>query len=333
MFLTLQLANKFVELPLKGLTKEYPNSLHNILISQEDVLSPKELHPVFYGCYDWHSAVHGYWLLLKCLNKFDNLDKKEEITTLFNEHFTKDKMVTEYKYLAVSGREHFERLYGWAWVFYLKNELLKSKLKEAKQWLASLDILVELLETRLLDFLVKQKYPARVGSHNNTAFSLILIHSYADIVKNKNLIELLKKVSLNYYGEDAFYPFNYELSYDDFLSNGLCEIFLMSQILDEQNFLKWLTNFFDFKKSLSILEPIIIENLDDPKIGHLVGLNLSKAWCFKQISKKLPDSHNLKNLFIEARLRHLDESFGLIINGNYNGEHWLATFGVLALDD
>jgi len=329
------LAERLAQLPLAGLEREYPNHLMHHLDGSNDVASPKALHPIFYGCYDWHSAVHGYWLLLRGLRRFPELAQAEAIVAMFERQFTAPKVDAECAYFLAPGRASFERPYGWAWLLKLAGELRLSAIPEAAQWRATLDPLVVLLRQRLLDFLPRQRYPIRAGTHANTAFALMLALEFARIERDAVLAEAVAQHAHGYFDEDRDYPTAYEPGGDDFLSGALTEASLMAQSLPSAAFVPWLARFLPQLTTPgndSLLRPVRIVDHDDPKLGHLDGLHLSRAWCLQIIAGKLPDDHPDRAALFRAAADLRVAGLPQLASGNYNGDHWLATFAMLASD-
>jgi hypothetical protein len=329
------LAERLAQLPLAGLEREYPNHLMHHLDAPTDVASPKALHPIFYGCYDWHSAVHGYWLLLRCLRRFPALAQGPAIVTLFVRHYAARQVAAEYAYFLSPGRASFERPYGWAWLLKLAGELHLSALPEATQWRVALDPLVVLLRQRLLEFLPRQRYPIRAGTHANTAFALILALEFAQIERDTELAEAIAQHAHAYFGEDRDYPATYEPGGEDFLSGALTEANLMAQSLSREAFAAWLARFLPRLTTPGhdhLLGPVQIVDHDDSKLGHLDGLHLSRAWCLRTIASKLPSEHPDRAALYHAASVQRAAGLPQLASGNYNGDHWLATFAMLASD-
>lgn len=317
MKLTIDQANTFVELPLIGLRREYPNHLMHLLNSKEDIKGPRELHPVFYGCYDWHSAVHGYWLLVRCARMFPALPSLTRIDELFNEHFTKENIARETQYFLANGRASYERPYGWGWLLALAQELSLWNHPKAKMWRDVLQPLVEEIRNRFLNFLPVQSYAIRVGTHYNTAFALKLALDFARNCSDIKLENIIINASNRYYAEDADYPARIEPNGDDFLSGTLTEALLMSNIFKQADFINWFNRFLpDIKNLKNLLSPADVSDRSDPKIVHLDGLNLSRSWCMNHIAKSFPLDHPTRSLFIESALKHLNESLPHVTSGD-----------------
>lgn len=327
-------AMRFVSLPLAGLRREYPNHLMHLLNGAQDARTPSALHPVFYGCYDWHSAVHGYWLLAHCARSFPDLPQGASIQELFAEHFTAAKMQGEIDYLQQPGRTTFERPYGWGWLLKLADELRQWPLPQAAQWHALLQPLAQLLRARLIEFLPRQRQPIRTGTHYNTAFALLLALDHARGEADAALESSVCEAALRYYAADTEYPSRYEPGGDDFLSGALTEAALLAALLPQAEFSGWFGRFLPelaAGRGDPLLVPAEIGDRDDPKIVHLDGLHLSRAWCLRRIAAALPDAHPARPSLRDGARRLQDAGLPHVASGNYNGEHWLASFAALAL--
>jgi len=334
MQLTIELAAAYTEMPLTYLRQEYPNHIMHVLHSADDVLSPRALHPVFYGCYDWHSAVHGYWLLLRCAKLYPTLPTQDKITAIFEEHFTPALMAQETAYFQVGGRASFERPYGFGWILGLAQELAASSHPRAAAWHAAMQPLTLEIRKRLLEYLGKLTYPIRVGTHYNTAFALALALDYARAAGDTELESAIVLASRSYYGEDVNYPAHYEPGGDEYISAALTEALLMSKVLDATAFPAWLDKFLpQIDKTERLMQPAQVSDRTDPKIAHLDGLNLSRVWCMKHIAGQLPAAHPAQPALTGAIERHLKASIDHVVGSHYSGGHWLASFALLALED
>jgi len=322
-------ALKFSKLALKCIVKEFPNKPSHVLNDKRDIKSPKELHPCFYGCFDWHSSVHGHWLLVKVLNNFPNIKNKEEIRNKLIKNLTENNILKEVEYLHQKNRKSFERTYGWAWFLKLVEELDKSDLLFLKKIRKNLIPLENEIVKRYMNFFPKQVFPIRTGVHPNTAFGISFALDYSRQVKNKEFEEFLLKVAKKYYSDDKLCPLNYEPGGEDFFSPCLIEASLMSKVLNKKDFTKWFKKFIDLNH-LKNLQPAIVLDRSDGKLVHLDGLNLSRAWCLKNIFNKLVDN-NLKQIIKEKALIHAKDGLKSVMSGDYAGEHWLASFAVYYL--
>jgi hypothetical protein len=322
----------FAKLALKCIQKEYPNKLDHVMNEEREVQSPSKLHPAFYGCFDWHSSVHGHWMLVRLLKIFPDIEAGTEIRKALNDNLTKENINIEVEYLNQSNRKSFERTYGWAWLLKLAEELNGWNDEQGKSWAANLKPLAEAIVQRYIEFLPKQNYPIRTGVHPNTAFGISFALDYARVIKNYQLESLLTERGITYYFNDEKYDAKWEPGGEDFFSPALMEADLMRRILEPKHFTEWLKKFLlNIAVTYSLLEPAIVTDRTDPKLVHLDGLNLSRAWCMYGIAKQLPTSEPLKNILIESALKHSEAGLKYITSGNYEGEHWLASFAVYML--
>jgi hypothetical protein len=331
MKLTQEHASRFAKLALKGIRKEYPNKPDHVMNDAADVLSPKALHPAFYGCLDWHSSVHGHWMLVRLLRLFPDLPESKEIRSVLAEHLTEKNLKAETAYFNQPNRQSFERTYGWAWLLKLAEELHGWNDPDAKQWSKNLQPLVDVIVARYRDFLPKQTYPIRTGVHPNTAFGLAFAHDYARAVANEPLRKLLDERSRTYFGSDAAYPAAWEPGGEDFFSPSLMEADLMRRVLPPADFPAWLRKFLpalERGEPKSLFTPATVTDRSDPKIVHLDGLNLSRAWCMYSVAQALPANDPARKPLTESARRHAAAALDHVASGDYAGEHWLASFAV-----
>ncbi len=324
--LTPELALQLSKLPLKCMQQEYPNKPGQLLINSSEILSPKQLHPAFYGCFDWHSSVHGHWSLIYILNKFPDLANKNEIVAKLQQNLSKSNIAAEVAYLSKEHEKAFERTYGWAWVLKLQQELNISKQPFARELALNLQPLTDLVIKRYSEFLPKLLYPVRAGTHNNTAFGLSLAYDYAVQSQNSDFRDVLADTSLRLFWKDKDCPLNWEPSGTDFLSPCLEELALMHRILPKENFIKWTGLFLPqlFNQNFS-WETAKVSDRTDGHLVHLDGLNFSRAWNLYAVYKSFPQLFaHLKPVADE----HLNFSLTTIADGNYEGEHWLASFAL-----
>lgn len=323
--LDLAQANRLASLPLSCIQQEYPNKMGAIYEKASDIGAPKDQHPAFYGCFDWHSAVHGHWVLVRLLKAFPDLDNQEQIRKQLNENLTAANIQAEVAYFDLNSyTESYERTYGWAWLLQLANELKSWDDAEAKEWYQNIKPLADLVIEKYKEYLPKLNYPIRVGEHTNTAFGLTFAWDYAQAVGDKELVKLIEKRAKDFYLTDANCPISWEPSGYDFLSPCLEEADLMRRILPETEFKTW------FKAFLPVIElvPATVSDRTDGKLVHLDGLNFSRAWCLYGIANQYPEYENL----LEIADEHLDFSLGNIVDGDYAGQHWLGSFALYALD-
>lgn len=332
--LTKEQASDLAKIALKGIQKEFPNKPGHVINDKADVKNPKQLHPAFYGCYDWHSAVHSHWMLIRLLKQFPDLNNAEKIRDVLNQHLTAKNLQAEADYFSQPNRKSFERTYGWAWLLKLAQELHTWEDADAKKWAKHLKPLTDVLVKRYLDFLPKQTYPIRTGVHPNTAFGLAFAWDYADAVKNEKLKKLIEKRSRDYFAKDVKVPASWEPGGADFFSPSLMEADLMRRVLSAKEFQKWLTGFLPELakgKPKALLQPATVSDRSDPQIVHLDGLNLSRGWCMRSIASALPESDPRHEVLKKAAARHAKAALPHVASGEYAGEHWLASFAVYLL--
>ncbi|HTU10106.1 MAG TPA: DUF2891 domain-containing protein [Allosphingosinicella sp.] len=325
--LTAELAARFAAIALGHLTREYPNKLDHVLTGPQDLKSPRALHPIFFGSFDWHSCVHGYWLLLRTLRLYPDMPSSVRIRTLADEMLTPGKVAGELAYLDRAYTGGFERPYGWAWLLMLHAEAQRHE----TDWAADLAPLAQAFADRFTAFLPKLTYPIRTGTHFNTAFALLLAGEWA-AANDPALAALIGERARTYYGEDRDCQ-AWEPGGDDFLSPALTEALLMTRVLPRDEFALWFSSFLldlDIRWPKSLFTPAFVSDRSDGKIAHLDGVNLSRAWCWRGLADALEPG--LAALARETADRHLEASLPHVA-GDYMGEHWLATFALLALDD
>ncbi len=330
--LTPDLGRKFARVALSHVTREYPNKPDHVLNKSADLKSPRELHPVFFGSFDWHSCVHGYWLLATLLRLFPEMREARDIEALFDTQLTYTKVKAEVRYLRQPSRTTFERPYGWAWLLMLSAELSRHDSADARGWADSIAPLAEAFTQRFLDFLPKATYPTRVGTHFNSAFAITLALEYAEVTSNDPLRKALLKKARAWYSKDADCQ-AWEPSGDDFLSPALVEAECMRQVLNTGNFSTWVDRFLPrlaVREPATLFTPALVSDRSDGKIAHLDGLNLSRAWCWRSIASTWPASDARRGIALEAAEVHFAASLPHLA-GHYMGQHWLATFALLAL--
>jgi hypothetical protein len=332
--LTREAASSFARLALDCVQKEYPNKPGHVMNEDTEVRNPQTLHPVFYGCFDWHSAVHGHWLLVRVLRLFPDLEEATEIRRALNENITAENVLAEVEYLDQPNRKSFERTYGWAWLLKLAEELHDWEDADGRCWSDNLAPLTRAIVERYIDFLPRQTYSIRTGVHPNTAFGIAFAWDYARAAGATDLERMLVERSLTYYGDDAVYPAAWEPGGEDFFSPCLMEADLMRRVMSPEDFAAWFERFLPRLKDgepKSILEPAIVADRTDPKIVHLDGLNLSRAWCMMGIASVLPEENPGRTILLEAARCHARDALRHVTSGHYEGEHWLASFAVYML--
>jgi len=329
--LTLEQANHLATLPIKCLQQEYPNKLNQLLIDSTEIQSPKKLHPAFYGCFDWHSSVHGHWSLVFLLNKFPNLENKEEIIKKLQINLSKENIQTEINYLNKAHEKSFERTYGWNWLLKLQLELETSNQPFANELAQNLKPLSDIIVERYMEFLPKLLYPIRVGTHSSTAFGLTMAWDYAVYSNNESFKNSIITNAKRLFLADKNCPISWEPSGTDFLSPCLEEMAIMERILPKNEFLKWLKDFTPqlFVKNFN-WEVAKVSDRTDGHLVHLDGLNFSRAWNFYHLVNQYPkEFSHLKKLADY----HFQFSLPSVVDGNYEGEHWLASFALRAFEE
>src|SRR2546421_2230014 len=331
---TQEQASHFARLALKCVQKEYPNKPDHTINDASDVRSPRAMHPAFYGCFDWHSTVHGHWMLVHLLKLFPHMSEAREIRGALNANLSEKNIAGEVAYLKQANRASFERTYGWAWLLKLAEELHDWNDEDGRRWSRDLQPLADAFVEKYLAFLPKQNYPIRTGVHPNTAFGLAFALDYAHAVGDKKLEPLIVERSRNYFGKDVNYPGAWEPGGEDFFSPALMEADLMRRVMNKSEFARWFHRFLPGLASnqpKSLVQPAIVTDRTDPKLVHLDGLNLSRAWCMRSIAAALPQTDPARRVLASSALAHAHAALPYIASGNYEGEHWLASFAVYLL--
>jgi hypothetical protein len=327
-------ASAFARLALKGLSREYPNKPGTVLNAAADVKSPRAQHPAFYGSFDWHSSVHGHWMLVRLLRRFPDLPEKAQVRAALGEHLTAENLQAEADHFARPNRQSFERPYGWAWLLKLAEELHDWDDADGRQWAKNLRPLSDLIAARYVAYFPKQTYPIRSGVHPNTAFGLALAHDYARAVGDAKLRRLVEERARTYYGKDADIPAGWEPDGADFFSPSLMEADLMRRVLPADEFRTWFARFLPGVakgEPKALLEPATVTDRTDPQLVHLDGLNLSRAWCMRHIAAALAKDDPARAVLTTAAARHAEAGLRHVASGDYVGEHWLASFAVYLL--
>jgi hypothetical protein len=322
-------ASRFAAIALGHVTREYPHKLDHVMDGAEDVLGPRALHPIFFGSFDWHSCVHGWWLMLRLRRLYPQMAEARRVEALADAMLTPGNAAGELAYLDRAYSGGFERPYGWAWLLALHREAQRHA---DRAWAEDLAPLADAFAGRFTSFLPKLTYPIRTGTHFNTAFALILALDWAE-TNDPALAALIAGRAADWYGADRGYH-GWEPGGDDFLSGGLAEALLMRRLLGAgEEFAAWFGAFLPEAARgapASLFTPAIVSDRSDGKIAHLDGLNLSRAWCWRGIAGAVDPA--LGDLFRRTAEEHLDASLRYV-SGDYMGEHWLATFALLALEE
>jgi len=322
-------AAKLIQLSLDCIDQEYPNKTGAVYESERDLKTPKQLHPTFYGCFDWHSAVHGHWALVRFVRLFPNHTLTPKIIERLSQRFTDEKIKKE---VARFDDKTFERPYGYAWYLRLVSEVSLLQIEPAKSWRQALQPLEKLLVERTKTYLKLFNIPTRVGAHPNTAFALNHIFDYATLVHDSDLQNAIRQSARKLYFTDQNCPTQYEPSSGDFISPCLAEAELMGRVLDEKEFQTWLTKFIPGTGG-KFLEPSFPSDPKDPIVGHLIGLHFQKAWAIESILKKIKKQDPRRVAWVKAQKTLIDASLKLMSESGYGGAHWLASFAIYALTE
>jgi Protein of unknown function (DUF2891) len=334
--LTEKQASHFAALALKCVGREFPNKPEHVINNASEVKSPKTLHPAFYGCYDWHSSVHGHWMLVRLLKTFPNLPETSQIRDALKANLNAENIEAEVAYMKQPNRQSFERTYGWAWILKLSEELHTWTDPDGKRWSENLQPLAELISKSYRAFLPKQTYPIRTGVHPNTAFGLAFALDYAKAVGDRELEALLNERSRSYFAKDVDYPGAWEPGGEDFFSAALMEADLMRRVMTSREFAAWFHQFLPGVAKgnpAALLQPAIVTDRTDPKLVHLDGLNLSRAWCMRNIAAALPADDPARKILASSAEKHASAALAHVASGDYAGEHWLASFAVFLLSN
>lgn len=326
--LRLEQAERLAQLPINCVNVEYPNKLNQTLGSGGDLQTPKELHPAFYGCFDWHSSVHGHWSLVSLLKQFPEMKGADNMKSTLLTNISKENIAIEVAYFE-GHNKNYERTYGWAWLLKLAEELHTWDDPVARQLEQNLQPLTDLMVQKYIEFLPKLNYPIRVGEHTNTAFGLTFAWDYAHSLGNTTLQKVIEQRAKDFYLQDADCPITWEPSGYDFLSPCLQEAAIMKRVLSEDEFSTWLGDFLpelkDPNYQLAVGE---VSDRTDGKLVHLDGVNFSRAWALYTIIEGLPAYSHLKNV----ANAHINYSLPNIVGDSYEGGHWLGSFAIYALN-
>ncbi len=324
----LKTAERFANLALACVHKEYPNKISHNLSSDADVAPPRKLTPAFYGCYDWHSSVHGHWLLARLARSFPDAQFTPIAREALKKSLSADNIKQEAAYLRGEGRASFERPYGLAWLLQLGLELREWDDPLGKELSANLRPLEAAALERLQTWLPKLANPVRSGEHSQTAFAMGLMMDYARGTSNKEFLDLLTQRAKVYYSKDGDCPLAYEPSGEDFLSPCLAEGDVMRRALSPADFSAWLHKFMPLTARQKLFEPAVSPDPSDPKLAHLDGLNLSRAWMLEGIASSLPKGDRTRAALLRSAEAHRVAGLAAVTGAHYEGGHWLGSFAV-----
>ena len=325
----------YVRTALNCINKQYPNKISHVMSSANDVQPPVQLTPVFYGCFDWHSAVHGHWLLTRLWGNGSVPEMEDEIAAALSTNFAKEKVAGEVAYFKGEGRASFERPYGLAWFLQLTTELREiaagegAKSDQARLWLNNLTPLESVITDRIKSWIPKLAYPIRIGTHNQSAFAFGLFLDWARASDDEQMEQLVAEKTLDFHRDDRNCPIAYEPSGEDFLSPCLMEADLMRRVLSDTEFADWLTKFLPnipVDGNGDWLSVGVVNDPTDGKLVHLDGVNLSRAWALEGIATALPDGDKRKAALLAAAKSHGEVGEQSVRTPHYAGSHWLASF-------
>ena len=332
--LTPERAASFAANALANVVREFPNKMDHVMGAAGDARRPRDVHPAFYGSFDWHSCVHMHWLLARVRRLFPDLPQRKAIEAALEDHLAPPNIAAECAYLARPESRSFERTYGWAWLLELATELRRGSDAASRRWSVALEPLADIFVRRYIDYLPVQRYPLRAGVHPNSAFGLLFALDHARAAGESALEALCVERARTWFAGDTNAPVAWEPSGADFLSPALIEAELMRRVLPQRELGAWLEAFLPGlarREPAALFTPAEVADRGDPFIVHLDGLNFSRAWCFRGIAAGLPESDSRAAILREASIVHLEAGMAGLGQGDYMSEHWLATFATLAL--
>ncbi len=332
--LSVATANVWAEMVLKGIDTEFPNKMSIIYTDRDQIKPPQQTFAAFYGCFDWHSSVHGHWLLVRLLKMHPEMPAAARVRAALARHLTLENIRAEARFFARDEHKSFERMYGWAWYLRLVIELNNWPDADGRKWRENLRPLEELLVARTTNYLPLLTFPIRTGEHPDTGFALGQILDYARAMDLPDLEQLVVRRAKEFYLSDVDYPVQYEPSGHDFFSSCWNEADLMRRVLATEEFATWLVSFLpELPSQLTdgTIVPVAVSDLTDGKLVHLAGLNLNRAWCMRAVANALPAADPLRTPLLKSSAAHLDAGLDYVNSGHYEGDHWLATFGLFAM--
>jgi hypothetical protein len=327
-------AGRLAALALACVHQEYPNKISHVLQSDADARPARELTPAFYGCYDWHSSVHGHWLLARLVSRYPEAPFAGAARVALGQSLTQDNLAAERAYMEAAGRASFERPYGLAWLLALAAELRRWDEPLAQEWSKALAPLEALAAGRIASWLPKLLYPVRSGEHSQSAFAFGLIRDWSVIAGNEAMRSLIDAKAVQFYLADRGCPLAYEPSGEDFLSPCLAEADLMRRVLPQQEYARWLSSFLPMiatEGSTAWLQPAEVSDRADPKLAHIDGLNLSRAWMLDGIASALDPTDSRVAALRKSSAEHAAAALPAVTGEHYEGGHWLGTFAVYLL--
>ncbi len=334
--LTAEAAAQFANLALRCVTRPYPYKSDRVIDSAEGAREPRLDHPVFYGCFDWHSAVHAHWLLVRLARVYPDEPFTAKIKEALATQFTEDALLGETTFMSGQAQTLFERPYGWAWALRLVAELRRWDDPQAREWVTRMEPLERMLVARFKEYLPKLAFPVRAGTHANTAFALSMALDYAQAVRDDGLLELVPQRIKGFYSGDQRCPVEYEPSGEDFFTPCLLEADAMRRVLGPAEFGEWLKKFLpglEAGEVGNLAKPALVTDPSDGRIVHLDGLNLVRAWTMKGVAAGLAPGDPRRKVLWDLAKAHADAGLARVTSGHYEGEHWLASFAVFLTTD
>lgn len=330
-------AEVWSRLVLKAIDQEYPSKPSVVVTGDADVLPPRTMFPAFHGCFDWHSSVHGHWLLVRLLRLCPEMATAAEVRSALNRHLSAENLQAETAFFSRDEHKSFERMYGWAWYLRLVIETGEWDDPDAGLWHANLAPLEQVLVSRIEAYLPLLSFPVRSGEHPDTGFAVGQIIDYARFRQNSELETLVKGRARDWYLDDRDYPVEYEPSGQDFFSSAWNETDAMRRVLEPAEFEEWLKRFLPGLPGQLVdgktIHPVEVSDVTDGKLVHLAGLNLHRAWCMQSVAASLPAGHRLRAPLETSAAAHLVAGLKYVNSGHYEGDHWLATFAVYAMTE
>lgn len=328
-----EIALKLSRLPLHCIPSEFPNKTSHLSDGAEDArMLPTELHPVFYGCLDWHSSVHGHWMLVRLLQEYPQLPNRDSIIAVLDNSFQLDKMEREASYFGkYTASNSYERTYGWAWLLKLDEALANGKDPVFQKWHASMQPLTAKIISLWKAYLPKQTYPNRTGVHPNTAFGLAFAYDWAKQQGDTAFLRQISDKAKEFYFSNSDMPAYLEPDGSDFFSPSLMAADLMKRVLDKKAFNTWFEQYYKKRSIDRLCDLPVVSDRSDYQTVHLDGLSFSRAWCMRSIGSQLNERNPYKVRFRTASDAFLNATLPQIFNGGYGGEHWLASFAIYAL--
>lgn len=332
-----QVASRYAESILRSIQQEYPNQMQHMMTGPDDRPTPREAHPAFYGCFDWHSSVHMHWTLIRLLRLAPNAFDTTKALTVLDAHLNRSTMEQESTYLRTHPR--FERPYGWGWALTLAHELTLWDAEPAQRWLEAMRPLMEVIAQSFLAWLPKATYPIRVGMHSNSAFGLaraVPLAKHLAKQGDNRLLVAITQAATQWYAADRDYPAHYEPGGSDFLSPALTEVDLLSLVHEREQFINWLDVFLPrlaFGEPKALFEPAVVSDASDGQLAHLHGLNLYRAFVWKCLQTLLPADDARQPALAAGITAHAQASLDAVTGSDYMVEHWLASFAMLYLSE